>query len=296
MAGEVQTTQSNPLAGIAALLQTLGGTQTTTNAGNTDALQQVLAGLQGQDFNALLQGIFSRAGGQIPGMQAAYGNAVGARSGNNSAVQAALSKLMQDTALQGQQQIANQQAQNYATQANVAGNIAQATRGTQQQSGTNMTQAGGLLAAMQALSMLTSKDKQTGTSPWDSVKEGIGNLFGAEQAAPAAQPVLQQGSPVTSGGISGGGLLGTQQPVFMSDPFSGNAVTPQASGGSSSNGSFPTFSYNPNFTFDNAFSSPSAPVVGSGMYGMDFSGGGVDFGVGSGLENLFSSDFTSNWW
>ena len=70
----------------AALGQALFGGQTTTvSPGNIAPLEQVLAQLQGQDFTALLQSIFQQAAGQIPGLQAAYGNAMGARSGGNSA-------------------------------------------------------------------------------------------------------------------------------------------------------------------------------------------------------------------
>jgi len=77
-------------AQIASLLQLLGGTKTTTSPGDTTALQGTLAGLKGADYEAMLKAIFQQAGGQIPGLQQALGNAVGARSGGNSAVQAAL--------------------------------------------------------------------------------------------------------------------------------------------------------------------------------------------------------------
>lgn len=142
----------------AALGQALfGGATTTTNPGNIAPLQQVLAGLQGQDFNALLQSIFQQAGGQIPGLQAAYGNAMGARSGGNSAVQAALNELLQQTTLAGQQQIASQQAQNFQTQGQAAANIAQATRGTQTTQGADLGGIAKNLLLLQGLSMLTGK-------------------------------------------------------------------------------------------------------------------------------------------
>lgn len=144
---------ANPLAGVAALLQTLGGTRQTqtSNPGDITALQQVFANGQNFDPNALLQAIFQQAGGQIPGYQRALGNAIGARSGNNSAVSAALQKLLMQTSLAGQQQVSNQILQNQQQQGNVAANIANATKGTTQttKSGTDLGKVAKLLAAWQ---------------------------------------------------------------------------------------------------------------------------------------------------
>jgi len=81
----------------AQLLQLLGGTKTTTSPGDISALQSTLGQLQGTDYEAMLKAIFQQAGGQIPGIQQALGNAIGARSGGNSAVQAALQKLLAQT-------------------------------------------------------------------------------------------------------------------------------------------------------------------------------------------------------
>lgn len=143
----------NVLGGLAQLLQTIGGTRqtTTSNPGDITALQQVFQ--QGQNFdpNALLQAIFQQAGGQIPGLQRALGNAIGARSGNNSAVSAALQKLLMQTSLAGQQQVSTQILQNQQQQGNVAANIANATKGTTQtqKSGTDMANIAKLLGLWQ---------------------------------------------------------------------------------------------------------------------------------------------------
>lgn len=147
------------LGGVADIIQLLGGQKTSTKSGaDTGALVTLLQQLQGQDFTAQLQSIFQQAGGQIPGLQAAYGNAVGARSGGNSSVQTALNKLLTDVTLRGQQQIAQLQQGNQQIQANVAGNIAGATKTSQTQQGTNLGRAGGSLLALQLVSQLAKSD------------------------------------------------------------------------------------------------------------------------------------------
>lgn len=222
-------TSSNPLAGIAALLQSLGGTQQTTNPGNVAPLQDVLSKLQGQDFNALLQSVFQQAGGQIPGLQQAYANAIGARSGGNSAVQAALNELLKQTTLAGQQQVANQQAQNLQTQQAAAANIAANTRGTKSTSGTNMKQAGSALAALQLLSMLMPKSGQGQNGGEDQglfgelknlasrVGQGINDVFTPAQNAAAIPASTPLGTGITTG--AGGAPGFTTAGMFGSGDF-----------------------------------------------------------------------------
>ena len=146
----------------AALLQLLGGTKTTTSPGDTTALQGTLAGLKGVDYEAMLKAIFQQAGGQIPGLQQALGNAVGARSGGNSAVQAALQKLLAQTSTGAMDQVAKLQAQNFQTQANVGNSIAQATQGTTKKTGTDIksgaTNLAAITAALQAAKALGIQD------------------------------------------------------------------------------------------------------------------------------------------
>lgn len=191
----------------AALGQALfGGATTTTNPGNIAPLQQVLAGLQGQDFNALLQSVFQQAGGQIPGLQAAYSNAMGARSGGNSAVQAALNELLKQTTLAGQQQIASQQAQNFQTQGQAAANIAQATRGTQTTQGADLGGIAKNLLLLQGLSMLTGKSGPL-SGLGDKVGE-VGKAVGGLFTSPTNEQAVAGSANSAFGPQSSSGLGG----------------------------------------------------------------------------------------
>ncbi len=170
----------NLVANVQALLQTLGGTKTTTstNPGDTAALQAALSQLQGADYNAMLQSIFQQAGGQIPGIQQAMGNAIGARSGGNSAVAAALQKLLQQTTIAGQDQIAKQQLANLQQQVQAGQAVAQATKGTQatEQKGTNIGQGVSTAAKLTAgATALQSLLKLTGQG---TLQDAIGKLTG----------------------------------------------------------------------------------------------------------------------
>ena len=204
--------QGNPLAGVASLLQTLGGTNrtVTTSPGDISYLQQVFQ--QGQQFdpNLMLQTIFQQAGGQIPGFQRAFGNSVGARSGNNSAVAAALQKLLMDTTVAAQDQMSRQILQNNQNQGNVAGNIATATRGQTQteKSGTNLGKAAQMLALWQ-LAGKTGLVDQIGKGLGVGGSAGGAAVSGGSAAgtAPVSAPVqtapLVQSNPVSSGMATG---------------------------------------------------------------------------------------------
>jgi hypothetical protein len=173
------------------------------NPGNVAPLEQVLAQLQGQDFNALLQSIFQQAGGQIPGLQAAYGNAIGARSGGNSAVQAALNELLKQTTLAGQQQVVQQQGQNLQTQQQAAANIAQATRGTKTETGGDLGGIAKNLLLLQGLGMLTGKD-----GPLSGVMDKLGGL-GKSVAEGFTSPTATSATGAPQGlGISTGNAVG----------------------------------------------------------------------------------------
>lgn len=195
MAGEttaLPTNQTSALVNnINALLQTFGGTKTTqtSNAGDTAALQNVLGQLQGADYNAMLQSIFQQASGQIPGLQTALGNAIGARSGGNSAVAAALQKLLQQTSVAAQDQIAKQQLTNQQTQVQAGQAVANATKGTQstQQQGTNVAGGAANLAKATALAqLLASGLKLTGNT---TLQDAVGKALGAVTSAPATPAV-----------------------------------------------------------------------------------------------------------
>lgn len=207
---KVQAT--DPLAGIMSLLQSLGGTQTTqtTNPGDTAALQNVLGQLRGADYSAMLQSIFQQAGGQIPGLQQALGNAIGARSGSNSAVQAALSKLLQQTTVAAQDQMAKQQLANQQAQIQAGQGIASATRGTQttQNQGTNIKAGATNLAKGTALlQLLSSAAKATGSGNIQEALGKLGTSLGLS-SAPAAGGISDPNAPQMSyaPGRAAGGL------------------------------------------------------------------------------------------
>ena len=258
----------------AALGQALfGGQTTTTNPGNINPLQQVLAGLQGQDFNALLQSVFQQAGGQIPGLQAAYGNAMGARSGGNSAVQAALNELLKQTALAGQQQIAQQQAQNFQTQGQAAANIAQATRGTQTTQGADLGGIAKNLLLLQGLSMLTGKGGPL-SGLGDKVGE-IGKAVGGLFTSPTSDQAVAGNTnsafgPQTSAGLGGLNYQSGSSPAgfMLSQPvFDQSAGLSQVDLGAPFSQDYYNYSFDvPQYDFGN---------IGNDIYGdimdLDFS-------------------------
>ena len=192
-------------AQIASLLQLLGGTKTTTSPGDTTALQGTLAGLKGADYEAMLKAIFQQAGGQIPGLQQALGNAIGARSGGNSAVQAALQKLLAQTSTGAMDQVAKLQAQNYQTQANVGNSIAQATQGTTKKSGTDIgtgaTNLAAITAALQAAKTLGIQDlfKSSTSSTPAAVAAPTGALNTSALATEPANYSLSSAPAFSSG-------------------------------------------------------------------------------------------------
>lgn len=176
---------TNPLGPLQSMLELAGGQKTTqtTSPGDISYLQQLFGQLQGADYNALLQQVFQQAAGQIPGLQAAYTNAVGARSGGNSAVQAALNELLKQTSIAGADKVIGAQLQNQQIQQNAAGNIAQATRGSTQtaKQGTDLGQAAKTLAILQAVSKLTGADKAEG-----GIAGQVGRMFGVGTGTAAA--------------------------------------------------------------------------------------------------------------
>lgn len=272
MSAENLPQAADPLG--AALGQALfGGATTTTNPGNIAPLQQVLAGLQGQDFNALLQSVFQQAGGQIPGLQAAYGNAMGARSGGNSAVQAALNELLKQTALAGQQQIAQQQAQNFQTQGQAAANIAQATRGTQTTQGADLGGIAKNLLLLQGLSMLTGKSGPL-SGLGDKVGE-IGKAVGGLFTSPTSDQAVAGNTnsafgPQTSAGLGGLNYQSGSSPAgfMLSQPvFDQSAGLSQVDLGAPFSQDYYNYSFDvPQYDFGN---------IGNDIYGdimdLDFS-------------------------
>ena len=200
------------LAGIANLLQTIGGTQSTTkNTGDASGLYNVQAALQGQDFTKMLEGIFQQAAGAIPGLQSRVTNAVGARSGDNGSLQALLQKTLAQTTLQAQEQIARQQGQNLATRGQVAGDIARVTNSPTMSQGLNYGNTAKVLGGAQLLSKVPDAYKKG--------KELFGGLFDSSgEVAPELTssasglmefdaPSIEVSSAPMSEGIDYGGIV-----------------------------------------------------------------------------------------
>lgn len=177
----------NELGQLQALMSLIGGGgQTTTSTPtNTAPLQNVLSQLQGVDYNAMLQGIFQQAAGQIPGLQAAYSRAVGARSSGNAPMQAALQALLQQTTLAGQQQIAAQQNQNLATQAQAASALKGSRQTTKQNS--QLGQMAAILGLAQAATKLGG---------YKTVQEMLGAVTGTGTGGGTAAPIAPATVPV----------------------------------------------------------------------------------------------------
>lgn len=171
--------------GVLSLLNAFGQQSNTKGTANTAPLENVLQNLQtSPDGTKLLESIFQQASAQIPRLQAAYGNAVGARSGNNSSVQAALNELMKQTTLAGQQQVAQQQQNNQQMQLQAANGIAQATRGQATTTQPNLSLGAKVIAGLQGANQLSSL--------YDKGKK----FFSAAEAAPSvmSNPLFDVGN------------------------------------------------------------------------------------------------------
>lgn len=166
------------LQAVADMLNLFGGQKTTQRTtADTSAIQRMLGELQGQDFSGVADAMFQRAAGQIPGLQARYANAVGARTGDNTAVQGALNKVMQDTTLAATDRVLQAQQQNQRLQADLAGALAQATRQQTTQQRTDLGKGAKGLGGLQLLG-------KTGIFDDDNLgraRTGLMDLFTREQ-------------------------------------------------------------------------------------------------------------------
>jgi hypothetical protein len=208
MAGQLDT--------VAQLAQLLGGTKTTGTA-DTAALQQVLAQMQQQNTPegqaAQLQALFQQAAGAIPGLQGAYANAVGARRGGNSAVQGALNKLLSQVTLAGQQQ----QNTNLNNQAQAAGALANATRGTQ--ASTNL---GGVVRNLLLAQGLAEGNKAIkGAGGLGSImSNALGNMLPTSEASAGLDNTeVMQSSPMDFNNVPGISLDLSGGGNILSDGF-----------------------------------------------------------------------------
>lgn len=163
------------------IIAALGGSKgtVTSNPGDVAALNQVLAQLQGADYSALLQSIFQQAGAQIPGISQALAG-TGMRTQGNSAMNAMLQKLLQQTAIEAQKQIAAQQLQNQQLQVQAGQAKAQTTQGTKktEQAGMDLGRLTGVVGVLQGLKQLGVLDKL-----------GLGTPAATPAATPAPAPV-----------------------------------------------------------------------------------------------------------
>lgn len=215
---KVPQSSGSDLAGIAQLVSLLGGqrgtTTTTTNPGDTAALQAALSQLQSADYTAMLEGIFRQAGAQIPGLRNAYTSSIGARGRSNSAIESAMAQLLKATTLQAQEKIAAQQLANQQTQVQAGNAIANATKGTQTtqatKSGLDLGRAAALLALWQGIGQLTGGKKLTDMFPSmtggaagagvTSTAPAIAAPVGTVMASPPQTVEPMSAAPVTSNG------------------------------------------------------------------------------------------------
>jgi hypothetical protein len=245
------------------IVKLLGGDKTvTTGKADTSGLNAVLGQtLNPADPTALLASIFAQAGGQIPGLQAARANAVGARTGGNSGIDASMQKLLGDTVLRAQQQLAQQELSRQQIAANAAGNLAQATRGSTVTSGTNLSKATGVLALAKGLNEL-------GNSPLgQSAVKGVKGLFGAGTDSTAGTTVAQSTPGMESVGMT---------------PAPGSAAY-------EFNGGQPTQFNIPSFDFTSGAGASAAGSSGSS------SGSGVDYSAAGDAVNSFTPEVDQSW-
>ena len=225
MAGEKVQAPTDPMAGINAMLTTLGGTKTTTNAGNTAALEQAIAGMRAQDPAAMLQSIFQQAGAQIPGIQSALSRSIGARTDKNSAVNAALQKLLASTTVGAQDQLVKQQLAQLTAQVAPAAEIARTTQGTTKSTGTDLGEASKNLAILQLLSKSGILEK---LGLGDAAKSMTGSAP-AQAAGPTQGPAPMAAAPaqMTSAAPAqmAGEMAPTQFPDLLMAPDAGYGVT-----------------------------------------------------------------------
>lgn len=179
-----QVPEGNPaMNSMLQAIQLFGGLKTTEKvSGDTSAIDSVLSQLQGQDFSGLLQSVFQQAAAKTPQLTTALANASGARTGGNSPLAAALQQVLQAATVQGQAQIASQQAQNLQTQAALAGQKAQASHTVQRKSNTATANAqrmlGGLQLANSASKLFTKK------SLYDNIAGVVSGNAGGSSVAP----------------------------------------------------------------------------------------------------------------
>jgi hypothetical protein len=265
-----------------------GGQTETTNPGDISALQQLFAQLQGANYQGLLQSIFQQAGGQIPGIQAAMSNAMGARSGNNSAVAAALQELLKATTIEAQGQLVSQQLNNQQIQQNAAANMAQATRGTQSVAKPQTLTGSGLGDLAALFAVLKGAQTITGSS---SIRDMGNKMLGGTPAqttmAPVRDAVVQNvgGGNVTSAPVPMFSLSAGNSGLSFGGVSSPTMIGSDSGGGNVNNNQFSFTDFVPNYNFaptnfsNVGLQAPALPPVFNPS-------GGVNYGLSSGSSGL----------
>lgn len=213
-----------------------GGTESMTgysSPGDISALQALLGELGGANYQGVLESIFSQAGGKIPGFMQAFQNSAGARSGSNSAVNATLQRLLQDTTLQGQAQMADLGLKNATIRQNIGANIAQATKGTHTRQSVSRSVAPQVSRQVQTNTAVPTKEAYDGTDMlklmaalslgqkgWDLAKGKFGEMTKGGADSPTAD----------AGGVAGGQITSAANPSLYSltsdSPLTSSAYAP----------------------------------------------------------------------
>ena len=221
MADAKRVAPTDGLGALTNLLGMFGQKSSSSSSANTAPLEQILAQLQGgTDPTKLLESIFQQASANIPRLQAAYGNAIGARSGGNSAVQGQLNELLKATTLAGQQQVMQQQQNNQNMQLGAAGKIADSTRRTTTTQGPNTAPLGKAIAALQGYNQLSKL--------YDKGKNALGGLSALGAGGAGADALSSADSNIFSNflGDTGGGFFSPASEVTgsgLTDIFSSTA-------------------------------------------------------------------------
>ena len=274
-------------SGLQDLLASFGSKSSTTqtSSANTGPLQSVIAGAQQpmnmELYNALIANIMQTAAQQVPQLSDALANATGSRTSNNSPLALAIAQLQSQAANAGASKVIdfNQNQQQIA--ANAAGQLAQATRVTNQQS----------TAGQPAINPLTTMLLGTVANQFDK-RGGFDKLFGRDKAGAA------------SGAVAPGQTFNT--PAFSAAAAPATVFEPSAFAASDAAFGPPAPSFTPSAEFAsptgadllgdfiaNGFSSFTADTAGSdflgGLLGDNFSSG-LDLG---GADLSWSPD---EWW
>lgn len=286
---------NDAMQGIMQLLQLAGGLTSSTqkSTADTSAIDAVLKQLQGQDFSGILNSVFQQASAKTPQLTTQLANAVGARTGNNSPLAAALQQVLQAATVQGQGQIAQQQAQNLQTQAALAGQKAQATRTVQTKENTASNGAKQLLAGLQLGN--TASKMYNKKSLYDNAKDLFG---GGGDGSSAVAPLGGGGSMLGTTSSPVAAMPGTQgtafDPANYANAFSTSQTMPEIpSGGGVDTSGLGNIDLNFGSTAGDAAASLGSnvsPDLASGVAnGIDYS----ELTKNTGLDNLdlsFSSD------